>query len=166
MKLSKIFVLFMAGLFAVACTSAQNAMINILSKNSGLVKKGGTLFLEVTINNTDPAAHIAAYKLRPQISVPAGLVNIAETGHVLPTGWTIIRNTGTVIVLSNAKDLIGSTDARTILIALKGIKVGGPAIINGQLFFADGNAPGSESGILSGDNPTDNNSSTSIQVRN
>ncbi len=165
MKLLKLFLLLIA-FCAAHNAAAQNAMINILTRNSGLVKRGGTVFLEVTINNTDPAAHIPAYKLRPQISVPAGLVSVAETGHVLPTGWTIIRNAGSVITLSNGKDLIGSTDSRIILIALKGIKPGGPAIINGQLFFADGNAPGTESGTLTGDVPTDNNSSTSIQVRN
>jgi hypothetical protein len=166
MKLLKLFLLLMAGSFAASNAAAQNAMINILTRNSGLVKKGDTIFLEITINNTDPSAHIAAYKLRPQISIPSGLVSVAETGHTLPTGWTIIRNAGNVITLSNGKDLIGSTDSRIILIALKGIKPGGPAIINGQLFFADGNAPGSESGVLTGDIPTDNNSSTSIQVRN
>jgi hypothetical protein len=166
MKLLKLFLLLMAGSFAAYNAAAQNAMINILTRNSGLVKKGGTVFLEVAINNTDPASHIAAYKLRPQISVPSATVSIAATGHVLPTGWTIIRNSGSVITLSNGKDLIGSADSRIILIALKGIKTGGPAIINGQLFFADGNAPGSESGTLTGDIPNDNNSSASIQVRN
>jgi hypothetical protein len=165
MKLFKIFLLLMAGFFSGYSAAAQNAMINILTRNSGIVKKGGTIFLEITINNTDPASHIAAYKLRPQISVPQGLVSISSTGHVLPTGWTVIRNNGSVIALSNGKDLIGSNDSRTILIALKGLKTGGPSIISGQLFFADGNAPGSASGSpLTGDIPIDNSSATSIQV--
>jgi hypothetical protein len=164
MKLFKLFLLLMAGSFTGCSAAAQNAMINILTKNSGLVKKGNTVFLEISINNTDPASHIAAYKLRPQISVPAGLVSIAATGHVLPTGWTIIRNDGSVITFSNGRDLIGANDSRIILVALKGIKAGGPSIITGQLFFADGNAPGSASGALAGDIPADNNSSTSIQV--
>jgi hypothetical protein len=157
------FLLLTAALFSERAAS-QNAMINILSKNSGIVKKGDVVFLEIYINNTDASSHIASYKLRPQISVPAALVEIAPTGHILPTGWTIIKNTGSVISFSNGKDLIGTNDVRILQIALKGIKQGGPSLITGQLFFADGIAPGTASGVLSGDLTADNSSNTSIQV--
>lgn len=163
MKLSALLIII-ASLLAHKNVTAQNALINILTKNAGVVKKGHTLFLEVTINNTDPVNHIGIYKIRAQISVPIAIVNIATEGHSLPTGWTISSNNGAVINLSNGKDMIAANDSRTILIALKGTKVGGPSTITGQLSFSDGTAPGTATGTLKGDLPADNFSTTTCKV--
>jgi hypothetical protein len=163
-KLFKFSVLMLTTVLLAKAAVSQNVLINILTRNSGIVKKGGTVFLEVTINNTDAAAHIGVYKIRAKINVPSAIVSIAAKGHVLPTGWTITENDGNSISLSNGKDMIAANDARTILIALNGDKTGGPSTISGQLFFSDGVAPGTAPGTLKGDLPGDNSSTTSCRV--
>lgn len=144
---------------------AQNVLLNILSQNAGIVQKGKTLFVQVNINNTDAKNHVGIYKIRTQISVPQGIVSIAEQGHVLPTGWTITSNNGGTINLSNGKDMIAPNDGRVILIAIKGNKIGGPETITGQLSFSDGTAPGTATGTLKGDLTADNFSTTTCQVK-
>lgn len=84
----------MAGAFTFTSAASQNALINILTQKSGMITKGGITFLEVTVNNTDPTSFIGVYKIKTQISVPTAIAGIATTGHVLPTGWTIISNDG------------------------------------------------------------------------
>jgi hypothetical protein len=165
--MQKIFsiLLLAVGVFFSKASMAQNVLLNILSQNAGVVKKGQTLFIQVNINNTDPKNHIGIYKIRTQISVPQGIVSIEEKGHVLPTGWTISNNNGGTINLSNGKDMIAANDGRVILIAIKGIKVGGPETITGQLSFADGTAPGTATGTLKGDLAADNFSTTTCQVK-
>ncbi len=164
MKPLKLILLVLSGILTFKSAVSQNALINILTKNTGIVHKGGTVFLEITINNTDPTAYIDVYKIRPQISVPSAIASIAETGHELPTGWTILSNNGSTISLSNGKDMIAANDSRIILIAINGNKIGGPSTVAGQLFFSDGTPPGSASGTLRGDNPADNFSTSSCQV--
>jgi hypothetical protein len=155
--------LLVAVLFAEGASS-QNVMVNILTQKSGMVKKGNTLFLEVTINNTDPADYVGVYKIRAQVSVPADIASIDTAGHILPTGWTVTSNNGSIINLSNGKDMIAANDSRTLLIALRGIKAGGPSTISCQLTFSDGNSPGTTPGTLKRDNPADNSSTTTIMV--
>jgi len=140
-------------------------MINVLTKNVGIVKKGRTIFIEATINNTDPTSFVGIYKIKAQIAVPNAIVSITSAGHSLPTGWEIISNTDSTITLSNGKDIIAPSDARTLLIAIKGKKIGGPLSVSGQLFFSNGIAPGTNPGSLKGDNPLDNFATSSCQVK-
>lgn len=156
-------------LFSVSAVSnpisAQNASINVITRNSGEVKENNIVFFEVTVNNTDPSAITGIYKLKVQVSIAdTSLVAIQATGHDLPTGWQIINHTGNVIALSNGKDIIAPNDARTLLIALKGKKVGGPVTISGQLSFSNGIAPGIEPGSSERDNPADNFSTSTCTV--
>ena len=164
MKFFKLIFLFFSSTFIYKSAVSQNALINILTKDIGIVHKGGTVFLEVTINNTDPTAYIDVYKLRAKISVPTGLASIAITGHELPTGWTILSNDGSTIMLSNGKNMIAANDVRILLIAIKGNNIGGPSTVAGQLSFSDGIAPGDATGTLQNDNPADNFSTSTIQV--
>jgi hypothetical protein len=164
MKFSKLTFLILTSAFVSVRAASQNMMINILTQNSGTVNKGKTVFLEATINNTDPNAYLGIYKLQVKISVPSEIVTIPATGHVLPTGWTITSNTGSTITLSNGKNMIASNDSRTILIAVQGKQMGGPSTISGQLLFSNGEAPGTAPGSLSGENPADNTSTTTIKV--
>ena len=165
MKLKSTFTLFVAVAFFFGGLRAQNVSINLLTQNAGLVAVGGNVFLEVTINNTDNALSVPSYKLRPQISVPSSISRIATTGHILPPGWIINTNTGSVIRLSNGTDNVPPITARTLLIALEGVALGGPSTISGNLFFSNGVAPGSASGTaLPGDLTADNTSTTTIEV--
>jgi hypothetical protein len=157
-------VLFTTHLFCNNLFS-QNLSINVITRDAGVVKKGGVIFFDAAINNTDPAALAGVYKLKVQVSIAdSSVVAIKSTGHNLPTGWQIISNTGTVITLSNGKDIIAPNDARTLLIALEGKNAGGPVNISGQLSFSDGIAPGTAPGSMNGDNPSDNFSASTCTV--
>lgn len=144
---------------------AQNVLLNVLTLNSGVVSKNKFVFLEVSITNTSAAISVPLYKLKPQISFPANLVSIADTGHILPNGWKIISNKNAVVTLTNGEDEIPTNTTRTILIAMKAKEVGGPLTISGNLYFSNGIAPGNVAGVSTiGDNKGDNVSSSSIKV--
>ena len=164
MKLFKLILLGLTVSFSVMSATSQNALINVLTQNSGIVNKGKTVFLEVTVNNTDAYLFIGIYKIKVQISVPPAIASIATKDHILPTGWKIISNDGSVITLSNGKDIIAENDARTLLIAINGTKIGGPLTILGQLSFSNGEEPGTAPGTLKGDNPADNSSTSTCKV--
>jgi hypothetical protein len=144
---------------------SQNVMLNVLTQHSGIVKINSIIFFEVTVSNTSPTNQIPAYKLRPQISFPSTLVEVPNTGHILPNGWRILSNKNGVVILSNGSDIISENGNRTILIALKGKTVGGPSTVIGNMFFSNGIAPGAEAGNnLKGDNTADNSSTSTIKV--
>jgi hypothetical protein len=146
---------------------AQNISVNALTLNSGIVKKGETVFYDVQINNTDHEQMTGVYKIKVQVSIAdSANLKIKASGHALPTGWKIIFNTGTVITFSNCKDIIAPNDARKLLIALEGKNTGGPVIISSQLSFANGVEPGIEPGILNRDKPADNFSTSTCTVIN
>lgn len=143
---------------------SQNAMINVLTQKSGIIKKGGHLFLEVSVTNTNSKDYIGIYKIKVQISTPLEIVEIDTSNHILPTGWKILSNNNNSMMISNGMDMIAATDNRNLLISIKGIKTGGPSTIIGQLLFSDGVAPGNAPGSLKNDLPGDNSSTTTCKV--
>lgn len=144
---------------------SQNVMINVLTKNGGIVKKGELIFFEVTIINTSPVKSFPIFKIRPQIIFPDELVSIPDTGHVLPKGWVISSNKNGVVMLSNGTDSIPEYGSRTIFIAFRGKGIGGPKTITGNIFFSNGKTPGIQSGPPTEEDIIgDNYSSSSIQV--
>jgi hypothetical protein len=144
---------------------SQNVLLNVLTQNTGIVSKNKSVFLEISISNTSANKTVPAYKLRPQISFPANLVSIPDTGHILPIGWKIISNNDGVVFLSNGTDAMPENTNRTILILMKGKKIGGPSTIIGNLVFSNGLEPGSAVGVSTlGDNNRDNISSSTITV--
>ena len=165
MKKTGLFIFLIISVLFCKNALSQNVSVNVITQNAGLVKKGAFVFFDVTINNTDPVAMAGVYKLKVQVSIAdSSAVIIKSTGHSLPTGRQIINNTGTVITLSNGKDIIAPNDARTLLIALEGKNAGGPANVSGQLSFSDGVAPGTAPGSMAGDNPADNFSTSTCTV--
>jgi hypothetical protein len=165
MKIFNLIILLIAGSSIAKTAASQDVLMNILSQNSGIVNIDGTVFLEITVCNKSSTTAIPVYKLRPQISFPSAIVNIPDSGHVLPPGWTVTFNNGSVIRLSNGTDELPLHDCRTILIAVKGKTTGGPSTISGNLGFSNGTAPGAVSGAATpGDNPADNASTTTIKV--
>lgn len=164
MRTARLIFLFISLIILNKAALSQNASINVLTQNSGIVQKGKRIFFEVTINNTDALALVGVYKLKAQITVADSIVIITQQGHNLPTGWEIVNNNDGVITLSNGKDIIAPNDSRTLLIAIEGKNIGGPVSMSGQLFFSNGIAPGTEPGSLNGDNPADNFSTSSCKV--
>jgi Secretion system C-terminal sorting domain len=157
MKLIKLLTLFFATTCTYICT-AQNVSINIQTENTGLVDLGGTVFLLVEVRNTDASGTVVQNKVRPQISVPAAISSISLTAadHILPSGWTITSNSGSVIRITNTTDPIPANTTRTIRLLLRGNVIGGPSQIIANLTFV-GAAP-------AGDIGADNTSSSSIEV--
>lgn len=154
-------------LFSFTNTKAisQNVAINVVTQSAGIVKKGDLVFFEIFISNTSATKVVSSYKLRPQISFPTTLVSVQKTGHVLPKGWTIISNNNGVVILSNGTDNIEQNDSRRMLISIKGIELGGPSTISGNLLFSNGIEPGSAPGITTaGDNLGDNISTSTVMV--
>ncbi len=165
MKIFKLIILLITACCISKNAASQDVLMNILTQNSGIININGTVFLEITVCNKSSTTAIPVYKLMPQISFPAEIVNIPDTGHVLPPGWTLTFNKGASIRLSNGTDEIPLHECRTILIAAKGKAVGGPSTISGTLTFSNGIAPGTAAGASTpGDNPADNSSTTSIKV--
>jgi len=164
MKLLKGGIIFFIAFTLSMGMAAQNVSINILTQKLGIVKKGKTLFLEVQIYNSDPVNYVGVFKLRTQISVPSSIISIESKGHILPTGWAISNKSDSTITFTNGKDMIAANDGRTILISLRGEKVGGPLFIAGRLSFSDGLEPGTEAGILQEDLPADNFATTACKV--
>ena len=165
MKAFKFTILTFFFLFIYNYASSQNILINVLTKNAGILRLGETGLVEISINNTSSTTAVPVYKIRPQISFPVSLVNISDTGHILPKGWSIISNSEGVIRLSNGTDQIQPHDSRTLLIAFTGINKGGPLTISGNVLFSNGVFPGSASGpATTGDNAADNSSATTCEV--
>ena len=161
----KLIIILLTAVFTCTGAVAQNASLNILVRNSGKVIKGEIVYLEVTVCNMDASVALPVYKLRPQISVPPGMVMIPVSGHVLPDGWLVTANKGTQIWLSNGTDTIAAGDCRTILIAMQGNEPGGPSTVSGNLLFSNGIAPGSVTGSQTpGDSPADNSSASTVEV--
>lgn len=165
MKSFKLILLVIISSCFTKIAASQDVLMNIITQNSGIINIDGIVFLEITVCNKSSTTSIPVYKLRPQISFPAEIVSIPDTGHILPPGWTITFSKDAVIRLSNGNDEIPLHACRTILIAAKGKAVGGPSTISGTLTFSNGIAPGTVAGAsTSGDNPADNVSTTSIKV--
>jgi hypothetical protein len=164
MKYLQFVITLMFSLFVNEVAFSQNAMINILTQNAGIVKIGEKLILEVSITNTNYKDFIGIYKLKVQVSVPEKIVSIDSVGNILPTGWRILSNNGSSITISNGMDMIAATDNRNILISLKAKEIGGRSTISGQLSFSNGVVPGNEPGSLKDDLPGDNISTTTCKV--
>jgi hypothetical protein len=167
MKLSTLFILFTTVVFTVKSLPAQtaNASLNILTLNSGQVSRGGITDLQVSVGNTGRDS-IGINKVRAQISIPAAIATALPTTEQtgLPPGWTITVNTGNTITICNGNDIIKANTQRQLFIKLKGTAAGGPSTINAFLLFSNGiicTAPG----VLAGDSPADNSSTTTIRVR-
>jgi Secretion system C-terminal sorting domain len=164
-RLQFLLVLFACSYLVTSASAQANAYINILTLNSGQVALGSTVDIQVEVGNNG-TANITASKVKTAITVPTSLVSILpnaqQTG--LPAGWTILSNTaGGVITLCNGTDVIAPSTSRIFLIKVQGNTLGGPSTIVGQLSFSGGincASPGS----LTGDNPADNSSTSSIQV--
>ncbi len=155
MKFFKLLILFFASAFAFMGASAQDPSINVVLGSSGIVNVGGTIFLQVDITNNSASGTIIANKTRPQISVPASISFIPSAGHILPSGWTIFSNTGSVIRFTNTTDPIPAGTTRTAFIAVEGTAVGGGSILANLTF--NGPAP-------TGDNTANNTSSAGLTV--
>ena len=153
-RISTLVILFLGWKALVTNVSAQaNPSAAILPLNAGgLVALGAVQDVKVTITNT-LAGNIVAFKLRPNITIPALctiLPDAQQTG--LPAGWSIVNNTGNgQIRVCNGTDVIGGNQSRDCIIKVQGLTVGGPTQCQVNIQF------GGASCAVSGPQPNGNN---------
>ncbi len=141
-----------------------NPFINVLPSNSGIVAVGATIDIVVTIGNTGPVSTIPQAKLRPIIQVPASvtfLPTAQQTG--LPSGWTILTNSGSQLRVCNSTDPIPVSTSRTIILKVQGVTVTGPQTFSGNINFGNGTTCAAGTSVA-GDLTTDNSATSTVQV--
>lgn len=141
-----------------------NPFINVLPSNSGIVTTGGTIDIVVTIGNTGPSSAVPKAKLRPIIQVPSSvqfLPTAQQTG--LPSGWTILTNTGSQLRVCNSTDSIPVNTSRTITLKVQGVTASPPLTFSGNINFGNGTTCAAGPSV-SGDLITDNSALSTIEV--
>lgn len=141
-----------------------NPFINVLPSNSGIVTTGGIIDIVVTIGNTGPVSAVPKAKLRPVIQVPSSvqfLPSAQQTG--LPSGWTILTNTGTQLRFCNSTDSIPINTSRTITLKIQGVTVSSPLTFSGNINFGNGTTCAAGTSVA-GDLITDNSALSTIEV--
>lgn len=165
MKIFKRILFTLATSFITVSVFGQaNPFINVLPDNSGIVSNGGTLDIIVTIGNTGPISAVPQAKLRPIIQVPTSvnfLPNAQQTG--LPTGWTILSNSGAQLRLCNSTDAIPVNTSRTIILKVQGVTVSPPQTFSGNINFGNGTTCAAGPSVA-GDQITDNSATSTIEV--
>ena len=151
-----------------AASQAQEVGINIISQLNGV--NNGVWPLDATTstvlvsicNNDGGSTALAQYRIRPRMSVPSSIMQIAPNAQQtnIPPGWTIISNDGAAITLSNGTDVIAAGDCRDFSILMIPVAEGGPSIIVANMLFSTGVAPGSAVGPQTPGNLTGNDGST------
>jgi len=160
-----IFLLFLLVVSGQKAWSQANASINLLTQNAGVVTQGGEVYIQVDVANSGPVSSIGVNKVRAQISVPPIVQIVANAQqNGLPTGWTILTNTGTAIMVCNGTNVIPVNQVRTVLIKVRGVTLSGPLTVAGVLSFGPGTGVCTGPGALPGDITADNTSTSSISV--
>jgi hypothetical protein len=165
MKYIKSLMLFCIGVTFIALNAVgqTNPNVAVLPGNNGIVAVGSTIDVLIQIGNTGNTA-IATQKLRPIITLPASVTFAAngdQTG--LPTGWTILTNTGSQIRLCNSTTTVGATSTTDITLKVTGVTVSAPLTFSGQINF--GNGTTCASGTSTPGNITaDDNATSTIEV--
>lgn len=143
---------------------SQNVGISIQAENAGKIQIGNSIYLKLYISNTSPTLTLNAYKIRPLFFIPS-IISVAPTGHIMPAGWTLLSSDAGSFRLSNGTGTIPPNTQREILIKIQGIGLGGPSVVQANMQFASGSAPGTNPGPpTSGNLTADDAASVNIEV--
>ncbi len=161
MKNIKIVILSFVIIFSAITAKAQNAdpTIAVAPSNSGIVAVGAIIDITVTVGNT-LSGTIPAGKMRPLIQVPSS-VTFPASQPGLPTGWTILTNTGNQIRLCNSSASLAGFASIDIILKVQGVTVSGPQTFSGtqQGGTACANGP-----AVAGNVPSNDAATSTIQV--
>jgi hypothetical protein len=161
-------------LLATKATLAQDIDINIISQESD--QNDGDWYIGSTnctiridiCNNDGGNTFLAPYRIRPLLSAPSAIVDIAPTLQQdrLPPGWAVLTNDGQSIRLTNGTDgSLGAGECRTFYIKMIPKAVGGPLTFASTIAWGNGIAPGSGGGPQTpGNDPSNDNSQTTATV--
>lgn len=139
---------------------AQQVNINVLAV-PGYIEKEKTGYIQVDICNVDAFSITApANKLRPLISVPGNvtITGVTDVNGNQLTGFTVLSlspGTGNSIRLL-ATEPLPPFECFNFRVVIEGVNVGAPDIVTGTLGF--------QGPPTVGDNPADNNSTSSVAV--
>jgi hypothetical protein len=165
MKYIKSLMLFCIGVTFIALNAVgqTNPNVAVLPGNNGIVAVGSTIDVLIQIGNTGNTA-IPTQKLRPIITLPASVTfaaNADQTG--LPTGWTILTNTGSQIRLCNSTTTVGASSTTDITLKVTGVTVSAAQTFSGQINFGNGTTCASGT-ATTGNNTADDNATSTIEV--
>jgi hypothetical protein len=134
MKNIKIVFLSFVIVFFTITAKAQNAdpTIAVAPSNSGIVAVGATIDIIVTVGNA-LAGNIAPGRMRPVIQVPSS-VTFPTSQPGLPTGWSILTNTGSQIRLCNSSTNLAGNGSIDIILKVEGVTVSPAQTFSGTQF--------------------------------
>ncbi len=164
MKIFKLIILFLASNYIFSTAFAQaNPTIALAPSNAGIVFVGVTIDITVTIGNTGTAS-IPIAKLRPIITVPPSVIFLPNAEQLsLPTGWTILTNTGTQLRICNTADVIAGSETRSIVLKIRGVTVAVATTFTGQINFGNGTTCAAGPSV-SGNVTADDFATSTVQV--
>jgi SprB repeat len=142
MKIIKLLMLFCIGAFFIASTALGQANVNpniaVLPANSGVVSVGANLDLQITVGATGTGTAAQA-KLRPVVTLPASVTFLPDAQQTgLPSGWTILSNTGSQLRVCNTTDPVAGGTSRTIILKVVGVTIAAAQTFSGQMNFGNG----------------------------
>ena len=164
MKKIKLAFLTLIVVFSTTSIFGQaNPTIAVAPSDAGIVSVGAVNTLTITVGNTGVAG-IAVSKLRPIITIPPSVSFQASTAQIgLPTGWTILTNTGQQLRLCNSADIIAASESRTITLTVVGVTIAPANTFTGQINFGNGTTCAAGASV-SGNNTADDFATSSIEV--
>ena len=151
-----------AMLIALNAVGQTNPTVGVLPGNNGIVAVGSSINITVTIGNTG-TSEIPAAKLRPIITLPASVNFAPSNEQTLPSGWTILTQTGTSLRLCNTSVALGASSATPITLKVTGITIAAAQTFLGQINFGNGSTCAAGTSTA-GDNTADNSASSTIEV--
>lgn len=160
-------ILLILGTFTI--TFSQDVEINILSDPYPVLinSTNGTILVDINNRSGITGQYVPNYKIRPQIGLPAGF---EVTTVDLPSGWAEIYRSSDnrVVMFTNGTDGTGFLPniSRRVTVHYKApANATNPLLVNGTIFWGDGQAPGTGSGPQTVNNVTGNdNSQTSVKA--
>lgn len=162
MYYKKTILLFFFAAASIKLMAQANPSIAVLPTNNGIVAVGATLSLTIDVGNTGVGS-IPQAKLRPVVTLPASVTFLANGDQTLPTGWTILTNSGSQLRFCNSTTTIGPSSNTTITLLVRGVAITPPQTFSGQIAFGNGTTCAAGT-TVSGDLTADNTATSTIEV--
>jgi hypothetical protein len=162
MYYKKTILLFLFAAASIKLMAQANPSVTVLPSNNGVVAVGATLSLRITIGNTGVSS-IPQAKLRPLVTIPASVAFLSSAEQSLPTGWSILTNTGSQLRFCNTSTTIDPTSSTEIILLVRGVTITAPQTFSGQIAFGNGTTCAAGT-TVAGDQTADNTATSTIEV--
>jgi hypothetical protein len=162
MYYKKTILLFLFAAANIKLMAQANPSIAVLPSNNGIVAVGATISVRIDVGNTDVGS-INQSKLRPIVTLPASVTFLSTAEQTLPTGWSILTNTGSQIRFCNSSTTVGPQSNTEINLLVRGVTITAPQTFSGQIAFGNGTTCASGTSVT-GDQTADNTATSTIEV--